>query len=515
MAGSTCAPSERGKNSYQEPYSARSRSTQQRHRSLAVTSSRSGCCAERLRDLGRRGGREPGRRPAGRSSRSAVAAASSARRPAAGRGHAAAARSISAGALLEHQLDVDARRDLDRGVVPPGGDRVAPGLDGEGPRARRGRGDVRAPAVGARRAEAHAASRAPAALGVAQHDVRGDRVVALAEDGGGDLEGLADHRLGGPAPAVLGGLTSRMGMRPIIGTEPTHVAVLPAHTTAASLGASIVSTVKAIRRFTVRTVLPRAARAAGRARPQPPLVLAPADARACSRASTRGSVGARRRRPGRAARRARSATGSPRWPRTPTWCVGVGEVAGGPAATTWAETAGTRSARPRTALPRAIAYFSPEFGITAALPQYSRRPRHPGRRPPQGGQRPRRADHRRRPALPARLLPPVAVARGLAAGALPGARPQRAAAHAAARGRRRARSRSGSACPAAARCTPRSGRPRSAGCRCCCSTPTSRTTSRPSARSPTGSTAAAASTGCCRRCCSASAGCGRCAPTAG
>ena len=31
-------------------------------------------------------------------------------------------------------------------------------------------------------------------------------------------------------------------------------------------------------------------------------------------------------------------------------------------------------------------------------------------------------------------------------------------------------------CPAAARCAPRSGRRRSAGCRCCCSTPTSRRT---------------------------------------
>ena len=39
-----------------------------------------------------------------------------------------------------------------------------------------------------------------------------------------------------------------------------------------------------------------------------------------------------------------------------------------------------------------------------------RRPRHPGRRPPEGRQRPRRAADRRRPALPARLLHPVAVA---------------------------------------------------------------------------------------------------------
>ena len=37
---------------------------------------------------------------------------------------------------------------------------------------------------------------------VAQHDVGGDRVVALAEHGGGDLEGLAHDRLGRAAAAV-------------------------------------------------------------------------------------------------------------------------------------------------------------------------------------------------------------------------------------------------------------------------------------------------------------------------
>ncbi len=56
-----------------------------------------------------------------------------------------------------------------------------------------------------------------------------------------------------------------------------------------------------------------------------------------------------------------------------------------------------------------------------------RRPRHPGRRPPQGGQRPRRADHRRRSALRLGLLPPVALARRLAARAVPVPRPARAA----------------------------------------------------------------------------------------
>ena len=95
-----------------------------------------------------------------------------------------------------------------------------------------------------------------------------------------------------------------------------------------------------------------------------------------------------------------------------------------------------------------------------------RRPRHPGRRPPQGGQRPRRADRRRRAALPARLLQAVAVARGLAAGDLPGPRPRRAADLAAARGRRHAARRSRSTCPAGRRWSPGSGSPASAGCRC-------------------------------------------------
>ena len=68
-----------------------------------------------------------------------------------------------------------------------------------------------------------------------------------------------------------------------------------------------------------------------------------------------------------------------------------------------------------------------------------RRPRHPGRRPPQGGQRPRRTPGRRRPAVPRGLLQAVPVARGLAAREVPRARSRRAADLAAAGGERRAR----------------------------------------------------------------------------
>ena len=82
---------------------------------------------------------------------------------------------------------------------------------------------------------------------------------------------------------------------------------------------------------------------------------------------------------------------------------------------------------------------------------------------------------------------------------LPRPRPGRAADHAAARGRRRAAPRSPIDLPdGPRRCSRRSGWRRSAGCRCCCSTPTSRATPGRTARSPTASTAAAASTGCCQ-----------------
>ena len=106
------------------------------------------------------------------------------------------------------------------------------------------------------------------------------------------------------------------------------------------------------------------------------------------------------------------------------------------------------------------------------------RPRRARRRPPEGGQRPRRAARRHRALLPPRLLPPVAVGRRLAAGALPRPRPAR---HGAAplrrrphRGRPRRRRRS----------WPASGGPTSAASRCTCSTPTS-TRTRPSCRSIT------------------------------
>ena len=84
--------------------------------------------------------------------------------------------------------------------------------------------------------------------------------------------------------------------------------------------------------------------------------------------------------------------------------------------------AGTSAAAagPRRAAPAAVAYFSPEYGITEALPQYSGGLGILAGDHLKAGQRPRRAADRRGPAVPARLLHPVAVPRGLADGALPG-----------------------------------------------------------------------------------------------
>lgn len=109
---------------------------------------------------------------------------------------------VQRGALGEHQLGVDARRDLDRGVLAPGRERIGPRLDGEGPAALDVRGDVAAPPVGAGRPLLHRRPRTAAAGGIAQHHVGRDRVMAFAEDGGRDLEGLAHHGLRRAAAAI-------------------------------------------------------------------------------------------------------------------------------------------------------------------------------------------------------------------------------------------------------------------------------------------------------------------------
>ncbi len=191
---------------------------------------------------------------------------------------------------------------------------------------------------------------------------------------------------------------------------------------------------RAIRRFTVRPVLPDALAALGelagnlRWSWHPP-----------PRTSSPRSTPSSGRRPGatRCGCSARWATpGSRSWPPTRASSSGSGwpraDLERYLTEDRWYQRRGGNG-------PASIAYFSPEFGITAVLPQYS------------GGLGILAGDHlkaasdlgvpidRRRPALPARLLQAVALAGGLAAGDLPGARPRRAADLAAARRRRHAR----------------------------------------------------------------------------
>ena len=123
-AGSTWAPSDRGKNSYHDPYSARSRSTCTVSARDRVTSSRSG---HRARMAAMAGSSDPASRSRGvsRRSRSSATSARSAVRAAAGRSAPGGWRDPPRGpleqqrALGEHQLHVLAGRDLDRRVVVP------------------------------------------------------------------------------------------------------------------------------------------------------------------------------------------------------------------------------------------------------------------------------------------------------------------------------------------------------------------------------------------------------------
>ena len=124
--------------------------------------------------------------------------------------------------------------------------------------------------------------------------------------------------------------------------------------------------------------------------------------------------------------------------------------------------------------PASIAYFSPEFGITEVLPQYS------------GGLGILAGDHLKSasdlgvPIIGVGLLYRSGYfrqslsPRRLAAGDLPRPRPRRAARSRCCASTTARRSWSRSACPAAARCARTCGGPTSAGSRCSCSTPTSR-----------------------------------------
>ncbi len=103
-------------------------------------------------------------------------------------------------ALLEHQLAVDVGLDLDRRVVHPGAERVAPSLDAVGPAARRSGRPHRSTSAGPV-VDPHREGVVDP-VGVGEHRGGAHRVVALAEDLGGDGEGLALDRLGRPGAAV-------------------------------------------------------------------------------------------------------------------------------------------------------------------------------------------------------------------------------------------------------------------------------------------------------------------------
>ena len=140
------------------------------------------------------------------------------------------------------------------------------------------------------------------------------------------------------------------------------------------------------------------------------------------------------------------------------------------------------------------------------------RPGRPGWRSSEGRQRPRAAAGRGRPAVSLRLLPPGHRRHRLPARGLRSPRHRRRR-RSSRSSTRRAR-RSSSTCRSrAAPSAPGSGSPRSAACRCTCSTPTWRTTARTTAGSPATCTAATRTRAFARRSSSASAACARCAPS--
>src|SRR5688572_26522118 len=155
----------------------------------------------------------------------------------------------------------------------PGLEGVPPRHDSEAPAALCGGGDLGRPAVEARVDQAHRCPGPLAAPRVAEHDVCVHGVVALAEHSGGHGERLADHGLGRPASAALcrlhiengDPLAHRQQTYPSTGTLHTEAALAANRVEPGGLAgqwrgsrpaATILARVKAIRRFTVRTVLP-------------------------------------------------------------------------------------------------------------------------------------------------------------------------------------------------------------------------------------------------------------------
>ncbi len=265
------------------------------------------------------------------------------------------------------------------------------GLDLEGPGAlevgRHGRGHPRDLALDV----VHPHRGAPLAGGVGEHDLGAELVVALAEDQRGDLEGLADRGLRGVPPVVDDGCRVHDGdasdhahqtceFRPFTQTR-LHRAVSPAVASPArehpgtpfrrcwidpNLCVSVLPCEPSVDSPSVPSCPSRCAAWAT----WPPTCAGPGTPRprTCSRRSTPRS--------GAPAATTRS--------RRSVRCRPPASRSSPPTSASCAARAGARRPRavphrrplvpedrPARCAPKAIAYFSPEYGITSVLPQYS------------------------------------------------------------------------------------------------------------------------------------------------
>lgn len=103
-------------------------------------------------------------------------------------GDAAAGPGEQAGALLQDEVRVGVEGEFHVGDVEPGGEGVAPGLDGEGPLTFTGQADLGLVAVGPRGLLAHRDERLPASSGGVDDNARREGVVPFADHGRADGE---------------------------------------------------------------------------------------------------------------------------------------------------------------------------------------------------------------------------------------------------------------------------------------------------------------------------------------
>src|SRR5262249_5360057 len=354
-----------------------------------------------LRDLLVVGGGHPipgGDPPVGQLGRQGGEGHTVSGRPCRGPGRAVEQR----GSLRQHQLHVLAPGHLDAGVMAPMADRVSPGFHVEPPPALGGRGDLGRIAVGAGEDLVHPGQRQALAGRTAQHHSSAGNLVSLADDGGADFEGFPDHCLGRAAPAV--------GHRLYVADDyPTHPPRTPPsmpwwhprrprsphrrvpvtagrvrdHATGAAppprsnpesprqpVGSLCV---RAIRRFTIRASLPE---------PLAPLHDLMLNLRWSWHGATRDLFTA-------LDPAARAEAG-----RDPTTLLGevppehlarlaadkdyldrlhraAADLQEYLSAAQWYQRGGEQEGAAPAGRPAAIAYFSPEYGIAAALPQYS------------------------------------------------------------------------------------------------------------------------------------------------